>query len=213
MKRTKTNIDKLNEELKKAKEELDKVRIEHKIIKRRSKKPKKKKDVLRFEKDHTKNLDKTCEDIRNEYFPNLAHAKINYIFRTTFNKDDEGRLIAGEARKLANKDHDLYGYDFEICIHKDTWLHAEDDYKKRLAWHELNHLIVKFNEEIGEPRYDKAGRLVTAIRRHDIVVRTFLKELEMFGPTEEEYKTIKDLLLYAKKTMIFKNRKIKRRKK
>ena len=143
-------------------------------------------DVLIFERDIDKVLSKFCEKIRNKYFPQLAHAHINYVFRTAMKKDDEGNLVAGEARKLSNRERDLYGYDFEICFHKDTWENAGRKERRRLAWHELNHCIVKWKHGIDEPRYDKAGRLVIALKKHDIVIKTFKEEIEMFGPSDYE---------------------------
>ena len=70
--------------------------------------------VLKFERDKTKRLNKVFDKCRRKYFPKLRYVNINYIFRTVQEKDDEGRLVIGTARKLSNKDRDLYGYDFEI---------------------------------------------------------------------------------------------------
>jgi len=67
-----------------------------------------KKDVLIFEKDKTGELDNVSEAVRKKYFPKLKYASINHIFRTVFKKDDEGMIVIGEARKLTNRERDLY---------------------------------------------------------------------------------------------------------
>lgn len=161
--------------------------------------------VLKYERDEDGELEDIFEDIKDEEFPELNYCKINYVFRTTFRQDDEGMLVLGESRKLSNRERDLYGYDFEICIHKSSWEDAPKKEKKRLAWHELNHLIVKLDKETGQPLKDKAGRIKTALKRHDIVIRTFAEELEIFGPTDGESRSIKLLHKFTKP------RKLKRR--
>jgi len=166
-----------------------------------------KKEVLKFERDPTKELNNYFEASRQKYFPDIASANINYIFRTVQEKDDEGRVVVGSARKLPNKDRDLYGYDFEICIHKDTWKNASKKYKKRIAYHELRHLHVKFKFKIKEPMVDTAGRIKIALNQHNLVIRTFIEELEIFGPTFDQKEAIEMVEKYLKG----KKKKIKRR--
>ena len=152
-----------------------------------------KKDVLIFEKDKTGELDNVSEAVRKKHFPKLKYASINHIFRTVFKKDDEGRIVIGEAKKLTNRERDLYKYDFEICIHKETWEKASDKMRRRLMWHELNHLVVKYKFQIDKPMVDKAGRLMISLRRHDLVIRTFEEELVLFGPMKGEKEAIKKI--------------------
>ncbi|HUU88613.1 MAG TPA: putative metallopeptidase [Candidatus Glassbacteria bacterium] len=157
-----------------------------------------KKDILIFERDKTGNLDEVFKFVRTKYFSKLQYARINYVFRTTFKKDDEGRLVIGEARRLTNRERDLYEYDFEICVHKKTWEKATDKMEIRIAWHELNHLIIKYKFGIDEPMIDKAGRLIISLRRHDLVIKTFEEELVLFGPMKGEKESIKKIVKYIK---------------
>jgi len=156
------------------------------------------KEVLKFQKDQTGNLKQFFETVRNEYFPNLSYCKINYIFRTVPKKDDEGMLVLGQARKLSNRERDLYGFDFEICVHKASWKGLNSYDKERLAWHELNHCIVKLNED-GEPKRDKADRMVIRLKRHDLVIKTFMEEIEKYGPTKSEAIVIRKIKEYKPK--------------
>jgi len=164
-----------------------------------------KKEILKFEIDITGALGKFFTKIQNEYFPKLTPANINVIFRTVAKTDDEGFTVLGEARKLSNRERDLYNFDFEICVHKRTWKGLDSKQRERLAWHELNHCIVKYN--VNKPKRDKAGRIMIVLRRHDIVIKTFMKEIKKFGPTKSEQIVIKKIQEYSKK------RGIKRRKK
>jgi hypothetical protein len=165
-----------------------------------------KKDILKFETDPTGRLKRFCESVRNKYFPKLSYVHINYVFRSQPKKDDEGFIVLGEARKLSNRERDLYGFDFEICMFKKTWKAANDREKERLAWHELNHLIVKYGEVEEEPKRDKAGRIAIAMRRHDLVLRTFMEEIEKFGPTKSESIVIRKIQKYKSKRRTIKRR-------
>ena len=167
-----------------------------------------KKEILKFEKDETEGLDNLFENCRAKYFPNLIHAKINYIFRTSQKKDDEGMFVLGEAKKLSSKDRDIYGYDFEICIYKEAWNKANRKRKERIAWHELNHLIVLHSRiDEDEPRIDKAGRVLINIKPHDVIIKTFEEELIKFGPEDYQIDAVKSINKYLKQ----KKRKEKRR--
>ena len=79
------------------------------------------KDPRKFERDVTGEMVGFFENFRYNFFPLLADAHIHYIFRISKKIDDEGMLIVGETRKLPVKERDIYGYDFEICVHKKTW--------------------------------------------------------------------------------------------
>lgn len=162
-------------------------------------------ETLKFEKDESGELEEIFEEIKDEEFPELNCCKINYIFRTTFKKDDEGGIVLGEAAKLPTRERDLYGYDFEICIHKGSWVRMKEEEKKRVAWHELNHLVV-ITDQFEEPKLDKARRIKIGIKPHDLVIRTFMEELEIFGPTQEQIKAINKIKKFKIK------RELKRRK-
>lgn len=167
-----------------------------------------KKEVLKFERDKTQELDDFFESCRAKYFPKLIHADINYVFRTSQRKDDEGMLVIGEARRLSSKERDIYEYDFEICIYKEVWNKASRKRKERIAWHELNHLVILYSKiDEDEPRIDKAGRILINLKPHDVVIKTFEEELIKFGPEEYQIDAVKSINKYLKQ----KKRRIKRR--
>lgn len=161
--------------------------------------------VLKFQQDKTRKLDDFFEKVRNKYFSEMSYARINYIFRTVAKTDDEGMLVLGQARKLTNRERDLYGYDFEICVHKKSWLGFNNKDKERLAWHELNHCVVKLQPD-GQPKLDKAKRIAIGLRRHDIVIRTFMKEIKKYGPTKSEAIVIRKIQEYKDEKRVIKRR-------
>lgn len=152
-------------------------------------------ETLKFEKA-PKEVVKIFEEIIDSDYPDLiGNCDINYTFRTKSRTDDEGCLILADATKLSNRERDLYGFDFEICIHKKSWIELSDSGKRRLAWHELKHLVIKTDAD-DDPKYDKAGRVQIALLRHDLVIRTFFEEIKRFGPTESEAIAISKLKKY-----------------
>ena len=164
------------------------------------------KESVRFENDVTGELEEFFENCRSKFFPLLADAYIHYIFRISKKTDDEGMLVIGEARKLSNRERDIYDYDFEICVHKKTWQDANRRRKERIAWHELNHCIVIFNKIDNSPAINKSGRLKIRIKPHDIVIKTFEEELFLFGPDSHQTTAIESINKYLRR-----KRKIKRR--
>jgi len=168
-----------------------------------------KEEISKFEKDTTGELDRFFEKCKKKYFPYIKDVKINYVFRRKNKKDEEGMIVAGEAKRLSNKERDIYGYDFEICIYKKVWERSNLREKNRIAWHELNHLIVYLNQIDKKPMLDKAKRIRIGMRPHDVVIKTFEKELMIFGPEDYEIKAIKSINKYLKK----KRRKLSRRRK
>ncbi len=165
-------------------------------------------ETLKFYQDPTKQLNRVFVSVIRDHFPKLRYVNINYVFRTTPKTDDEGMTVIGETRKLNNRERDLYGYDFEITVHERSWEGFSKRMRERVAWHELNHCIVKWSKATGkEPARDKAGRVQISLRRHDIVIKTFYEELVKFGATKWEKMQIEKIMKYVKS-----KRKIKRRK-
>jgi len=155
-----------------------------------------------YYRDKTGKLDEVMEEVKENYFPELEIAKFLYTFRTKIKHDDEGYVVAGEARKLSVRERDLYNYDFEICIYHPTWSKYTKKQRKRLCWHELYHCRVRFElddmgDETNEPIKDKENRISIRLQKHDIVLKTFFDELVEFGPTKDEVATIFKIYKYA----------------
>lgn len=167
------------------------------------------KTANKFRKD--KKLEEFFEEVRKKEFPWLSIGNINYIFRSKTKLDKENRVIIGTASVLSPRERDLYGYDFQICIDETIWSIANKEEKEQIAWHELNHLIIKTTKN-GEELYNSADRIKIAVRPHDIVIKTFAEEIRKFGPMKPEEKAITIMSKYIKKKES-KSRKLRRRKK
>ena len=121
-----------------------------------------------------------------EYPDDFQFLTENAIFQFTTRQDptydDDGNTVAATAHKLSNRERDLYGSDFEICVYMEYWETLVDEQKKRLIYHELLHCWVEPDpEDDSYPKYDKDERVVTGILPHDLVVKTFKAEIEQFG--------------------------------
>lgn len=168
---------------------------------------------LQYWKDKSGHLEKIFRKVKKE-FPRLKPAKILYTFRSEPKYDEEGKPVAGEARRLPNRERDLYGYDLEVCVHEDTWQSYGKKYRKQLAWHELRHCQVDYEEnedgtETTTPKKDAAGRISVWLDDHDINIKSFMDEIERFDPWPQDANTIWTLYKYCKKNM----KKVKRARK
>lgn len=143
-------------------------------------------------KDKSGVLKAFFEPFIKKEFPELTHAKMLYAFRDNEKKDDEGRPIAAEARKIPNKERDLYGYNFEILVHDVVWAKMSNKEKERLAFHELLHCRVSMDES-GEPEKDEHGRLITYLEGHNIYLKTFKEEIERYGIEIDDLETVEFL--------------------
>ena len=136
--------------------------------------------------DDTEEIRLVFDAVINDYpddFEFLAkYAKFQFTFREKPTYDEDGQPIAATAMRLSNRERDLYGADFEICCHKETWDYYNEDMKERLIFHELLHCQVAHDEEDEEiPAYDNDGRVYIYCVPHDIITKTFKREIEEFG--------------------------------
>lgn len=148
-------------------------------------------------------LNEVFEKVRKKYHPRLEPVRFLYTFRSDPKFDDEDRLVGGEARKLSNRERDIYLYDFEICVHETTWDNLDKKARRQLAWHELNHCEVVYETdntgtETQTPDRDKAGRIQIKLVKHDIVVKTFREELDLFRPFPGDAKTFLGIHSYVR---------------
>jgi hypothetical protein len=141
-------------------------------------------------------------------FPLLKKANFIFVLRDNEKTDDEGNIIAGEARKISGKERDLWGFDFEICLDAEIWSKMNKADKYRLGFHELCHCGVETEEGSTEPKFDDNGKLKTKIIKHDIWLKTFKQEIETFGfdGTDQEVATVLSEMM-DNKAQIKKNKK------
>lgn len=143
-------------------------------------------------------VEKLGASIVKEHHPTLEKVRILYTFRSVPKAGEgEGLAVAGEAKPLPAKVRDLFGWDAEICLAHPIWNALDDTGKKRLLWHELNHLEVEMvtreedGEEVEEPKRDKDGRIIITTRKHDISLASFGAEYRLFGLTEHDLDVLK----------------------
>jgi hypothetical protein len=156
-----------------------------------------------FIKDESGELEKIFTKIIEEEFPLLKNARFLYTWRRDEKRDEEGQVILASARKLQNRDRDVFAYDFNIEVWKEYWEKISEIEKEKLAFHELLHCRIKL-DEYGAKTYDTNGRLSIFIEPHDIIIRKFKAEVVKYGLDEGDkniisfYKSVRvesDLLL------------------
>lgn len=150
-----------------------------------------------------KTFDKVVEKYVDDFEFVINNARFIFTFRNKPIYDDDGNEIAAQARKVANRERDLYGVDFEICVYEELWNELSETGKERLVYHELLHCAVEMEldedeEETGNPAYDSEGRVSVYLVPHDIVIKTFKKEIETFGLYGSDIGTAKFMALHYK---------------
>lgn len=159
---------------------------------------------MKYELDNKNEIKKTFDAVVEEY-PDIfgfvvQNANFIFTFRDKPMYDDEGNPIAAQARSVNNRERDLYGTDFEICVYEELWSQLSPAGKKRLVFHELLHCRVEPDEENeDEPAYDKDGRVVIYIEPHDLIIKTFKQEIETFGLQTMDLDVAKFLSVHYKK--------------
>jgi len=151
---------------------------------------------VKFHRDKSKGLDRFLEKIMKKYYRNdpIHFAKVLYCFWIGEKKSPEGNDVLGFARILTPRERDIFGYDFLIAIDKKHWRKSKFIDRVRLAIHEIRHCIVVVDEETGEPKEDKDGRIKIKIRPHEISLNLFLYEVKKCGLSDGERKVVKSLL-------------------
>jgi len=162
---------------------------------------------MTYWRDSSGKIEKYAKRVMKIYYPDLLKANFIYTFRNNDKFDDEGQVILAEARKIGKKERDLYSFDFEINVHADTWVDASEELKYRIIYHELKHCGLELDEE-GIPKRDENDKLVTKIVKHDLIVKTFKCEIDIFGVDECE-----DVADFFAKAMADREKAKKRRKK
>lgn len=135
-------------------------------------------------KDRKGELEKVAKRVikKNKEFHILKKLNILYVWRLGDMPlyDDEGRAVAAQTKKLANRERDVYGYDVEIQVFKQSWRRRSKKGKYKLMYHELRHIEVEQDEEF-KPNRDDDGRIVFKIVPHDVVITAFESEIKKFG--------------------------------
>jgi hypothetical protein len=129
-------------------------------------------------------------EVRRDYHPDTAEARIALAWRKGYKPDPEGHIVLGQCVKASDLQREFVDLDFIILLNKEIWrdLQFTADMKKALIDHEMSHAAMAYDSE-GEPKIDEKNRRVWRIRAHDVsefidVVRrngTWKRDLQMFA--------------------------------
>ena len=149
---------------------------------------------MKLQLETTGDVERIFNSVIEKYPTEFEFLTSNAVFQFTTREkpqyDDDGLEIAATAQRLSNRERDLYGSDFEICVYLDYWDTLSDIQKERLIYHELLHCYLYEDEENpSEPLFDNDGRLQISMITHDLVVKTFQSEIIEFGLSDSDLKT------------------------
>lgn len=143
--------------------------------------------------DKTGKLEKTFNKVVEKHFEELSVLKFVYAWRDKEKLDEEGIPILAEVFKLPTKDRDLWNYDVRIEVDEERWQEKEKDEKRKVAYHELLHIILEYDEADPEKdrpvktlKMDSENRVCFFITPHDIVIKRFEKEMRRYGLSDHE---------------------------
>lgn len=131
--------------------------------------------------DNTDKTRKIYDRLIEKFFPKLKGLSILLTMRDSEKTDDEGNIIVAEAKKISTRERDLWGPDCEVCMDANIWAKSNLVDKYRIAFHELSHFRIETDKETGEVKLDGNNRYKIALEKHDIMVKTFKREIEIFG--------------------------------
>lgn len=141
---------------------------------------------LQFEKDESGKLEEVFSEIMAKHFSDLWDREVRFLYTWRRSvKKKEGQMVLAEARKLSSRDRDLFKYDFHIEVWEKWWTDATEKDRERLAYHELNHCKLKYDED-GELMADDYDRPILVIEYHDLVLGEFRDAVEKFGMSEKD---------------------------
>ena len=134
--------------------------------------------------------------LNEKTFKTLKNIVVLFVWRLgeSARFDDEGRQIAATTRRLPTRERDIYGFDVEIEVFKQSWRRLSTKKKKRLMWHELQHIEIEQGENFKIAR-DDDGRVVLHIRPHDVVITAFEDELKKYGLANKD---VPDVIILTK---------------
>lgn len=106
----------------------------------------------------SESLEALARELIQKHHGHLIEANIKYLFRTG-NWEAKKRETWGQAKKVGKEVKYLTDYDFIITIHRDVWEQINDDERRALLDHELQHCCAGT---------DDAGNKVWYIQGHDV---------------------------------------------
>lgn len=174
---------------------------------------------MKFKRDKSGKLEKYVKNCIKHHRPELECLEFLCAWREE--KWQDGMLVMAEIQKLSPKYRDTLGYDVILTVDMNAWKECSKEEKKKLIFHELSHIRLEYDGEkqedkenwsakeifesmleetvpSGDPKEDKAGRIIVKCVPHSLQIMRFKEELLLFGlsPSEE---AIRQFLNYVHK--------------
>jgi hypothetical protein len=101
-----------------------------------------------------------------------------------------GHGCAGKIAIVRPEERATGGPDVRIMIAAAIWRDADDDGRRALLHHEVNHIVPRLDKGTGRPMLDPYGRPVVKLRRDDWLLTGFRATVELFGADAMERRAL-----------------------
>lgn len=140
----------------------------------------------KFSQDKNGEIQKVAASIlkEQEEFEDLRLLKFLFTWIDEPRTDEEKQPVAAQVKVLPAQWRDITGCDVQIEVCEPTWRELDQHWRRRLVEHEFRHVRVEFKENKQgtlEPARDKQDRIKVKLVPHDIVIKTFKKEVKQYG--------------------------------
>ena len=142
-----------------------------------------------------------CGQVMKDHkkFRILTRLRFLFIWRIgepEFDNKDGGMIVAS-VRKLPTRERDMYRKDIELRVNYDHWQEMSESQRYRTIFHELSHVEIEVDEGF-EVVLDEDERIKFHTKGHDIVIKSFKEEIEIFGLDPEWTRQVVELSKLAK---------------
>jgi hypothetical protein len=152
--------------------------------------------AINYRLDDQNILREYCGKVMQDHKKFRILTQLRFIFtwrvgEPEFDKKDGGMIIA-LVRKVPGWARDILKKDIELRVNFEQWWAMSDSRRYRLIFHELSHIKLEIDEEF-KVVLDDDERPKFHITGHDLIIKTFVEEVELFGVPPEYTRQVVEL--------------------
>ncbi len=108
-----------------------------------------------------------ANDLIEKYHHHLRQANIQFAWAYSWTPDDDDIRQLGKAKKVADPDRAMHGFDWIIMLNREAWEQDLSEAQRvALIDHELCHCGVVYTDD-NNPKLDEHDRIVYRVRKHE----------------------------------------------
>jgi hypothetical protein len=152
--------------------------------------------AINYRIDESRVLHDYCGRVMKDHkkFRILAQLRFLFVWRVGDPEYDnkDGGMIAASVHKLPSRMRDLFKKDIELRVNYEYWDEMSESQRYRTIFHELSHVQIELDANF-EVVLDDDERIKFRIVGHDIVMKTFQAEIDLFGLPPEYTRQVVEL--------------------